>query len=208
MFCTSQVCIATAHGHNIFLLYLCRYKTVKNQLLTNGSYQAEIWWVGSRHQVDTNGTLYRGQTGLCSTHESWVKFDSTLTNESSQSRVGRENQGPESSQSRITLIVTWVRVESTEYGWVKVESLIFLGRKRRDIVFVSTLQGKNQPTATFNRTPPPPPPVSNFCPNQVKCDESWVKFDSTLTQMSWVGVESGKQISDLSWFGVESVKKC
>ena len=60
MFCTSQVRIATAHAHNIFLLYLGRYKTVKNQLFTNGSYRAEIWWVGSRHQVDTNGTLYIG----------------------------------------------------------------------------------------------------------------------------------------------------
>ena len=62
MFCTSQVRIATAHAHNIFLLYLRRYKTVKNQLFTNGSYRAEIWWVGSRHQVDMNGTPYRGQT--------------------------------------------------------------------------------------------------------------------------------------------------
>ena len=62
MFCTSQVRIATAHAHNKFLLHLGRYKTVKNQLFTNDSYRAEIWWVGSRHQVDTTGTLYRGQT--------------------------------------------------------------------------------------------------------------------------------------------------
>ena len=33
MFCTSQVRIAIAHVHNIFLLYLATYKTVKNQLL-------------------------------------------------------------------------------------------------------------------------------------------------------------------------------
>ena len=62
MFCTSQVRISTAHAHNIFLLYLGRYKTVKNPLFTNGSYWAEIWWVGSRHQVATNDTPYRGQT--------------------------------------------------------------------------------------------------------------------------------------------------
>ena len=40
MFYISQVCIATAHAHNIFLLYLGRYKMVKNQLFTNGSYRS------------------------------------------------------------------------------------------------------------------------------------------------------------------------
>ena len=44
--------------------------------------------------------------------QTWLDFDS---NESSQSRVGRENQEHESSQRRITLIVIWVRVESTGY---------------------------------------------------------------------------------------------
>ena len=68
MFCTSQVRIANEHAHNIFLLYLCRYKTVKNQLFTYGSYRAEIRWVGSRHQVDTKGQTHRGGggNGTCS----------------------------------------------------------------------------------------------------------------------------------------------
>ena len=42
----------------------------------------------------------------------WLDSDS---NESSLSCVDRENQEYESSQSRITLIVIWVRVESTCY---------------------------------------------------------------------------------------------
>ena len=49
----------------------------------------------------------------------WLDSDS---NESSQSWVGRENQGYESNQSRIIPIVIWVRDESTEYclsqSWV------------------------------------------------------------------------------------------
>ena len=53
----------------------------------------------------------------------WLDSDS---NESSQSWVGRENQGNESSQSRITLIVIWVsELSQLDTAWVKVESRIF-----------------------------------------------------------------------------------
>ena len=37
-------------------------QAVKNQLFPYTSYRAEIWWVDSRHQVDTNDTPYRGHT--------------------------------------------------------------------------------------------------------------------------------------------------
>ena len=57
----------------------------------------------------------------------WLDSDS---NESSQSWVGRENQGYESSQSRIMPIVIWVELNQLNTAWVKVESLIFLKRKR------------------------------------------------------------------------------
>ena len=86
----------------------------------------------------------------------WLDSDS---NESSQSRVGRENQGYESSQSRVTLIVIWVRVESTGYclsqTWVND-----WGENVKILQLSVTLQRKCQPTATFDRTPPP-----NFFPN-------------------------------------------
>ena len=117
----------------------------------------------------------------------WLDSDS---NESSQSRVGRENQGYESSQSRVTLIVIWVRVESTGYclsqSWVND----FSRRKLQDLAISITLQRKNQHTVTSDRTPPPP--VNNFFPKLGKMWwVFWVRFDSTLTQMSWVRVESG-----------------
>ena len=50
--------------------------------------------------------------------DSWVVSQIWLdsnSNESSWSWVSRENQGYETSQSRITLIVNWVRVESIGY---------------------------------------------------------------------------------------------
>ena len=91
----------------------------------------------------------------------WLDSDS---NESSQSRVGRENEGYESSQSRITLIVIWVRVESTGYCLSQSWVTDFSKRNVKILQLSVTLQIKNQPTATFDRTPPPPP-VNNFFPN-------------------------------------------
>ena len=90
----------------------------------------------------------------------WLDSDS---NESSQSRVGRENQGYESSQSRVTLIVIWVRVESTGYCLIQSWVNDFLGENVKILQLSVTLQRKNQPTATFDR--PPPPPVNNVFPN-------------------------------------------
>ena len=83
----------------------------------------------------------------------WLDSDS---NESSQSRVGRENQGYESSQSRITLIVIWVRVESTGYCLSQSWVTDFSKRKRQDLAIICNFTEMNQPTATFDRTPPPP----------------------------------------------------
>ena len=92
--------------------------------------------------------------GLCSTHESWVKFDSTLT-----------------QMSRVRVESRWSSFESElsqlDTAWVKVESIIFQGENVKILQWSVTLQRKNQPTATFDR-----------------------RFDSTLTQMSWVRVES------------------
>ena len=90
----------------------------------------------------------------------WLDSDSS---ESSQSRVGRENQGYESSQSRITLIVIWVRVESTGYCSSKSWVNDFSKRKRQNLAIIFNFTEMNQPTVTFDRTPPPP--VNNFFPN-------------------------------------------
>ena len=88
----------------------------------------------------------------------WLDSDS---NESSQSRVGRENPGYESSQSRVTLIVIWVRVESTRYclsqSWVND----FSRRKRQDLAVVCNFTEK-EPTYSYIRPHPPPPPSTTF----------------------------------------------
>ena len=133
--------------------------------------------------------------GLCSTHESSVKFDSTLTK---MSRVRVESAVKSTDMSRVRVESRWSSFESElsylDTAWVKVESKFFSRRKRQDLAVICNFTEKEPTyvhTATFDR----PPPVNNFFPNQVKCDESWVRFDSTLTQMS----ES--ELSQVSKFG-------
>ena len=103
--------------------------------------------------------------GLCSTHESWVKFDSTLTQ---MSRVRVESAVKIQDMSRVRVESRWLSFESElsqlDTAWVKVESLIFRRENVKILQLSVTLQRKSQPTATFDRTPPPPP-VNNFFPN-------------------------------------------
>ena len=84
--------------------------------------------------------------GLCSTHESWVKFDSTLTQ---MSRVRVESAVKIKDMSRVRVESRWSSFESElsqlDTAWVKVESLIFLKRKRQDFVFICILTEK-EPT--------------------------------------------------------------
>ena len=69
--------------------------------------------------------------GLCSTHESWVKFDSTLTQ---MSRVRVESALKIRDMSRVRVESCRSSFESEmiqlNTAWVNVESLIFLKRKR------------------------------------------------------------------------------
>ena len=113
----------------------------------------------------------------------WLDSDS---NESSQSRVGRENEGYESSQSRVTQIVIWVRVESTGYclsqSWVSD----FSRRKRQDLAIICNLTEK-EPTYSYIRPHPSPPPSQQCFP---KLGKMWwvvsqVWLNSDLSQ-SWV----------------------
>ena len=95
-------------------------------------------------------------TGLCSTHESWVKFDSTLTQ---MSRVRVESAVKIQDMSRVRVESRWLSFESEmsqlDTAWVKVESLIFRRENVKILQLSVTLQRKSQPTATFDRTPPP-----------------------------------------------------
>ena len=102
--------------------------------------------------------------GLCSTHESWVKFDSTLTQ---LSRVRVESAVKIQDMSRVRVESRWLSFESElsqlDTAWVKVKSLIFRRENVKILQLSVTLQRKNQPTATFDHSPPPP--VNNFFPN-------------------------------------------
>ena len=116
----------------------------------------------------------------------WLDSDS---NESSQSRVGRENQGYESSQSRVMLIVIWVRVESTGYclsqSWVNY----FSRRKRQDLAVICNFTEK-EPTYSYIRPHPPPPPVNKLFPKLGKMwwvvNQIWLNYDSNELSQSWV----------------------
>ena len=95
--------------------------------------------------------------GLCSTHESWVKFDSTLTQ---MSRVRVESTVKIQDMSRVRVESLWLSFESElsqlDTAWVKVKALIFRRENVKILKLSVTLQRKNQPTATFDRTLPPP----------------------------------------------------
>ena len=91
----------------------------------------------------------------------WLDSDST---ELSQSWVGRENPGYESSQSRIMLIVIWVRVESTGYCLSQSCVTDFSKRKRQDLAIICNFTEK-EPTYSYIRPHSPPLPVNNIFPN-------------------------------------------
>ena len=134
----------------------------------------------------------------------WLDSDS---NESSQSRVGRENQGYESSQSRITLIVIWVRVEST--GYLLLESKLSHWFKRWDLAFICNL------TEPYSYIRPPRSKAKAFLKNSNELSQSWVRLvnlDFELSQ-SWVRLANlGFELSRswvtwiVIWVRVESAR--
>ena len=131
------------------------------------------------------------QPGLCSTHESWVKFDSTLTQ---MSRVRVESAVKIKDMSRVRVESCCSSFESElsqlDTAWVKVESLIFLKKNVEILHIFVTLQS---PTATFDRTPPPPP-VNNF----VKLGKMWW----VVSQVSKFGFWVESELSQVSKFGI------
>ena len=83
------------------------------------------------------------------------------------SRVRVESAVKIQDMSRVRVESRWLSFESElsqlDTAWVKVEALIFRRENVKILQLSVTLQRKNQPTATFDRTPPPP--VKNFFPN-------------------------------------------
>ena len=75
------------------------------------------------------------------------------------SRVRVESAVKIKDMSRVRVESRWSSFESElsqlDTAWVKVESMIFRGENVKISQLSVTLQRKNQPTATFDRTPPP-----------------------------------------------------
>ena len=163
--------------------------------------------------------MYSNNIGTRVVLDSWVVSQIWLdsdSNESSQSRVGSENQGYESSQSRVTLIVIWVRVEWTGYclsqRWVND----FSRRKRQDIAVICNFTEK-EPTYSYIRPHPPPPGQQRF-PKLGKMwwvvSQIWLNSDSNELSQSWVRlVILGFELSRswvtwiVIWVRVESARK-
>ena len=119
--------------------------------------------------------------------DSWVV--SQDSNESSQIWVGSKHPGYDSSLSRITLIVIWVRVESTWYRLSQKWVHVFSEEKTVRILDLSiALQGKNHPT--FRPYTPPPKPGQQLLVKLIKmwCVVSQVLLnpDSNELSRSWV----------------------
>ena len=123
----------------------------------------------------------------------WLDSDS---NESSQSRVGRENQGYESSQSRVTLIVIWVRVESTGYCLIQTWVNDFSRRKRQDLAVICNFTEK-VPTYSYIRPQPPPPPLNNF--SQIRQNVMSRESDLTQLWLKWVESECWVRLVNLGF---------
>ena len=83
-----------------------------------------VWLLASH--ICSGCPALRYPPGLCSTHESWVNFDSTLTQ---MSRVRVESAVKIQDMSRVRVESRWLSFESElsqlDTAWVKVESLIF-----------------------------------------------------------------------------------
>ena len=113
------------------------------------------------------------KAGLVPLTSASIQFNSIFSNQGCARLMSRE-----SNLTRLWL--KWVRVESAvkikdmsrvrvesrwssfeselsqlDTAWVKVELMIFRGENVKILQLSVTLQRKNQPTATFDRTPPP-----------------------------------------------------
>ena len=131
-------------------------------------YPSILWWNQSQSPEPCTNCVSNNEVVIRVVLDSWVVSQIWLdsdSNESNQSRVGRENPGYESSQSRITLIVMWVRIESTGYCLSRSWVTDFSKRKRQDLAIICNFTEK-EPTCSYIRPHPPPPVmVNNFFPN-------------------------------------------
>ena len=130
------------------------------------------------------------------------------------SRVRVESAVKIKDMSRVRVESRWSSFESElsqlDTAWVKVESMIFRGENVKILQLSVTLQRKNQPTATFDRTPPPP--GQQLFPKLGKMwwvvSQIWLNSDSNELSQSWVrlvnlGFELSRSWVRLANFGFQ-----
>ena len=108
------------------------------------------------------------------------------------SRVRVESTVKIKDMSRVRVESRWSSFESEliqlDTAWVKVEPLIFWRENVKILQLSATLQRKNQPTVTFDRTPPPP--GQQLFPKLGKMwwvvSQIWLNSDSNELSQSWV----------------------
>ena len=149
---------------------------------------------------DTSTIAWQWLPGLCPTHESWVKFDSTLTQMSRVivvSDVKTRNMSREFNHADRHLSQSWVNWILLSQSWVtdcsEEKTLRFC------IYLSAAVQRKNQPTVTIDR-PPPPHPRSTTFGEIIVGITWWVVGKSDLTQLWLKLVES--EFSQVTKFGI------
>ena len=110
------------------------------------------------------------------------------------SRVRVESAVKIKDKSRIRVESRWSSFESElsqlDTPWVKVESLIFLKRKRQDFAFIWILSDKEPTYSYIRQYPRPPPPGQQLFAKLGKrwrvVSQIWLNSDSNELSQSWV----------------------
>ena len=159
------------------------------------------WWQPG-HQVREvlspghHSPLSGSPLGLCSTstHESSVKFDSSLTQ---MSRVRVESAVKIRDMSRVRVESRWSSCKSElsqlDTAWVKVYVTVFRTENVKVLHLSGALQGKNQPKAALD--PPPPSPSFGQIRQNVRSRQSdltqlWIESDLSQVSKFEIWVES------------------
>ena len=160
----------------------------------------------------SNFNLRSPKAGLCSTHESWVKFDSTLTQ---MSRVRVESAVKIRDMSRVRVESCQSSLESSWINWILLESKLshwFFWRESVKILHLSVMLPERN-NLQLHSTAPSPPPRQQLLTKLGKMwwvvSQIWLNSDSNELSQSWVrlanlGFELGRCWVNQQKLSVES----
>ena len=140
------------------------------QIVQNHAQLGYCWWprcnfayVTPRkgHLRSNNDVMSRVVLDSWVVSQIWLDSDSNESSQSSRPWKSRIWVESESNHADRHLSQELIQLDT---AWVKVESMFFRGENVKILQLSVTLQRKNQPTATFDRTRPPPP-INNFFSN-------------------------------------------